>query len=127
MPTLQQRVRKAALLIDGVVESDAIFDEDASAFFVNGTQMANFWDSDSIAIRLTRPIISQRRTALKLDARVELRSSSDWMRVYFHTLADVAFAVDLLQLAAVQYRPPKGVAAKAPPQGADLARRRRFH
>jgi hypothetical protein len=41
--------------------------------------------------------------------------------------ADTALVVELAELAAAQYRPSDGSPCKPPPEGTDLARRRRFH
>jgi hypothetical protein len=97
------------------------------AYWVNAKQLANPVGDDELAMRLTRKVVSQHRARLKADDRVELRGSSDWIGVLVTKPADVAFVVELAELAAAQYRPTDGTPCKPPPEGADLARRRRFH
>jgi hypothetical protein len=120
-------VWKALAKVDGFAEGSSIFsDDDADlAYFVNGTQVANPFDG-GIELRLTRKVISAHRPRLKEDPRVTLRrSGSDWLGVAID--ADLAFVLELAELAAEAHRPPPGVTAKPPPTGADLARRRKFH
>ena len=102
-------------------------DEGDPAYWVNAKQLANPVSDDELAIRLTRKVISAHRARLKADERVELRGSSDWVGVLVARPADVALAVELATLAAEVYRPADGSPCKPPPEGADLARRRRFH
>ena len=97
------------------------------AYWVNAKQLANPVSDDELAIRLTRKVISQHRARLKADERVEIRGSSDWIGVLITKAADTALAVELSELAAAVYRPTDGSPCKPPPEGADLARRRRFH
>ena len=123
---LASRLRKAMLKIDGVVESPGIFGE-GDAFWVNGKQMANFIAEDRIEIRMTRREISARRDALRGDPRVTLRGSSDWVSVRFVTANDLSFVTDLAEAAASVYRAPSGTTPAPPPEGAKLARMRRFH
>jgi hypothetical protein len=76
---------------------------------------------------LTRKVVSAHRARLKADDRIEVRGSSDWIGLRVARAADVALAVELAALAADVYRPADGSPCKPPPEGADLARRRRFH
>jgi hypothetical protein len=128
MPTqLQARVRKAILLIAGVIESEGIFG-DGTAFWVNGKQVGHFRDDRTLELRLTRRGISAQRARFKQDARVELRrSTSDWVRLHFRTSRDVDFVAELAEQAAEAHRPRPGVAPMPPPLGRELERRRRFH
>jgi hypothetical protein len=97
------------------------------AYWVNAKQLANPVSDDELAIRLTRKVISQHRPRLKADDRVEIRGSSDWVGVLVAKPADTELVVELCELAAAVYRPTDGSPCKPPPEGADLARRRRFH
>lgn len=126
LTALAPRLRKALLKIDGVVESPGIFGE-GDAFWVNGKQMANFTGVDSVEIRMTRQEIRARRDALQVDPRVTLRSSSDWIGVRFTMAKDLRFVIDLAEVAASVYRAPSGATPAPPPDGAKLARMRRFH
>lgn len=126
MDALARRLRRDILAIDGVLESEGIFN-DGDAFFVNGTQIGMI-EGHALELRLTRKLISERRSDLKQDGRVDLRrSGSDWIIVTFEETADVAFAVDLAKAAAHAHHPPRGVPMRPPPAGAELERRRRFH
>jgi hypothetical protein len=124
---LPARVRRALLKIDGVVEAPGVFNE-GDAMWVNGTQIAHFIDDHQMEIRLTKREISSHRPRLKADSRVELRkNASDWMKVTITSPSDLPFVVELAELAASAHRAPNGTTPKAPPTGADLERRRRFH
>jgi hypothetical protein len=126
MDALARRLRTAVLAIDGVVESAGIFDE-GDAFFMDSKQIGRI-DGHALEVRLTRALISERRAALKRDARVDVRrSGSDWIVVTVEGPADIRFATALAKAAADAHRPPPGVPMRPPPVGADLERRRRFH
>jgi hypothetical protein len=71
-------------------------------------------------------VIRRHRPALRADLRVHLRSnSSDWIGVDMTSEADLDWAFGLVELAVAANLPtaPPG----SPPEGTDLARRRRFH
>jgi hypothetical protein len=124
---LEAHLRKEFLKIEGIIESDSMFDEEM-AYWVNGKEIAHFRSANAIELRLTRSIIRDRQVELRADQRVEPRSSSsDWIVVRFDSLADTEFVTGLAALAAAAHRPPPGVPAKPPPTGAELERRRRFH
>lgn len=115
--------------VDGFMEGASIFSEDDGdrAYFVNGTQVANATDNQ-ISLRLKRAVISQHRPRLKADPRVDLRrSGSDWITIEVATDDDIEFVAELAELAAASHRPPDGSALRPPPEGAELARRRKFH
>jgi hypothetical protein len=127
MNETREAIRAGLLALPEVVESPGIFDE-GMAFWVNGKQAANFLGDDMIAIRLTRPLIREMRERLRADPRVAaLRASSDWIQVGLSSNEDVAFVLELAEMAFALYRPPPGVPARPPPLGAELERRRRFH
>jgi Family of unknown function (DUF5519) len=124
---LEARLRKQFLKIEGMIESDSMFDEEM-AYWVNGKEIAHFRGANAIELRLTREVIRDRRVELRADPRVELRnSSSDWIAVSFDSLADAELVTRLAALAAAAHSAPPGVPAKPPPTGSELARRRRFH
>ena len=128
VPTkLSRDAWRAMANVEGFAEGASIFgSDDDPAYFVNGTQVSNLVDDD-VALRLTRKVISRQRARLKEDPRVELRGSSDWIGISLGKRADIAFVVELAELAAEAHRPLDGATAKPPPTGAELARRRRFH
>lgn len=127
MPSLEQRLRKAILGIDGVMAGDLVFDVGREAFFVDGRQMAGIVDG-AVQVRLTWPLVREHRDRLRDDARVTIpRSGTDWISVAFRTGKDVPFILELVELAAAHYRPPDGRPLRPPPTGADLERRRRWH
>jgi hypothetical protein len=121
-----KRVRSALLKIDGVLESPGVFGE-GDGFWVNGKQMGNWRGDAEIELRLTRPVIRVHQDRLRVDHRVHIRGSSDWLTVTFESNKDVPFVAELGELAAAAHRAGPGMAAKPPPTGADLERRRRFH
>jgi hypothetical protein len=99
--------------IDGVVLSPSGF-ADVDALWVNGKEIAHLDDAHTIDIRVGRKHISAR----KLPARSK---GSEWCEVPTN---DIALVRELIELAASQHRAAQ---PKAPPTGADLERRRRFH
>jgi hypothetical protein len=124
---LRERVRAAVLSVPDVVESPGIFDE-GMALWVNTRQMANFVGDDTLALRLTRPLMREHRERLRHDDRiVNMRASSDWLGVRFTSVDDIAFIRELVELAAATCRPSDGSPSRPPPTGEDLERRRRFH
>ena len=124
---LRQRVRKALLSIDGVMESSGSFHEE-DAFWVNGKEIGHFHEDQIIELRLTRAAISAQRSRLKNDPRVELRpGTSDWVKLHFRSNADLPFVLELAERAAAAHRSPPRVPSQPPPVGQDLERRRRFH
>lgn len=96
------------------------------AVWVGRREVAHFDADGMLDVRLTRGVIRDRRSELRSDPRVVLRrSGSDWLAVRVDTLADVEFAVSLIADAVAS-----NVATAEPgppPEGAELARRRRFH
>jgi hypothetical protein len=127
MVTLRDRVRRALLRVDGIVESPSMF-RDEPAFWVNGKEIAHFDGEGVLDLRLTRGVIREHRPQLKADPRVALRrSGGDWVEVRFTAVKDVADVAALAELAAAAHRPPEGSTPKAPPAGPELERRRRFH
>jgi hypothetical protein len=127
MNALVRRIRAALLALNGVVESGSAWGE-GEAFWVNGKQIAAFHSDNAIELRITRSAWSANRERLKADKRVRRHgASSDWIDVQFGSPGDVAFVMELAELAASAHRARDGAMAKPPPVGADLARRRRFH
>jgi hypothetical protein len=126
MSAMLRELRQALVAIDGVEESDSAFKNDVG-YWVNGKEIAHF-EGQAIDLRLTRAVIRDRRAQLKADPRVRLRASgSDWLTVDLTGPDAVAFVVELVEAAAAAHRPSAGTIATPPPQGTDLARRRRFH
>ena len=123
---LARRLRRGLLAIDGVVESPGIFGE-GDAFWVNGKQVANFLGDDAFELRLGRKQISALRPRLKEDPRVEIRKTSDWLRLRFERAADVAFVLELAERTAAAYRASPGTTPMPPATGPKLERMRRFH
>jgi len=130
MATLTQRVWRALRAIPDMAEGSSVFadDDTVRAFYVDGTQVVNLLDDEIFEVRVTRKVISAHRARLKADSRVELRrGTSDWITVRAGSPRDIPFLVELGELAAAAHRPPAGVTSRPPPEGAALARRRRFH
>jgi hypothetical protein len=113
--------------IDGVIEAESAF-RPGPGFWAGGKEIAHFDRPDAVDLRLTRAEIRARRTELRADPRVELRSSSsDWITITVSSPADEEFVIALAEVAAGAHRPAGDAAVPSPPTGADLARRRRFH
>ncbi len=127
---LERLVRRSIFTVRDVAEGEALFgDKDrTSAFFVNGRQMANFVGTNTLAVRLGRKRISEMRSELRADDRVDLlRQGGDWIGMRFASRDDVARVVELVSLVAADCRPIHGATVRPPPVGVDLARRQRFH
>jgi Family of unknown function (DUF5519) len=125
--SLVTRARTCLLAIDGVVESGSAFTE-GDAFWVNGKQVAHFADGGVMQLRLTRAVISEQRSRLRADLRIELRhGASDWIKIHLTNARDLALLGELAGLAAAAHRAPPGTMPEPPPVGAALERRRRFH
>lgn len=120
---LQQRL----VAIDGVVESPSMF-SDRPALWVDGKEIAHRDADGSYDVRLTRRVIREMRDRLRADPRVHLRASSsaDWIEVRVDDGDAEELVVELVRAAADAHR-PHGSALRPPPQGEELARRRRFH
>jgi hypothetical protein len=127
MNPLQQHLWDELGRIPGMLEGESVFSE-GLAYWVNGKQVAHFIDDERMELRLTKPVIREMRAPLKADERVELRASaSDWIVVRVREEPDMGFIVGLARRVAEAHLPADGSAPKAPPVGADLERRRRFH
>lgn len=96
------------------------------AVWVGRREVAHFDADGMLDVRLTRQAIRARREELQSDARIVLRSSSsDWLAVSIATPTDLDFAIALVTEAVANNAPT--AEPGAPPEGAELARRRRFH
>jgi hypothetical protein len=127
MPSLAQRVRKQVLQIDDVMLGESVFEVGREALFVDSRQMAMILERE-VSLRLSWPIIREHRARLRSDPRVAIpRSGSDWITVKFDSAKDIPFVVELVALAAAQYRPASDRPLRLPPAGSDLERRRRWH
>ena len=120
---------RALSLIDGMMEGPSAFaaDDEPRAFWVAGKQVANLYDRERLELRLTKPVIRQHRDRLRAEPRVELRRNpSDWLTVQVRSAPDVGLAAELGGLAADAHRSSTHDGPPVP-EGADMARRRRFH
>src|SRR5262245_48819351 len=91
------------------------------AVWVGKREVAHFDGPDLLDVRLTRGAIRDRRSELRTDDRVELRSgTSDWIRVRTRSQKDRDHAFTLVRDAVVANL------RSARPSGSDLARRRRL-
>ena len=117
-------------LIERLVALGATISEGAfapvPAVWVGRREVAHFDARRLLDIRLTRTVIRQRRAELGSDDRVIFRAgTSDWLEIRLSGPDDLEFALDLVRAAIAANTPsaPRG----APPTGAELERRRRFH
>jgi hypothetical protein len=124
---LDRRLHQLLTKVPGVMVGGSMFGH-GDAFWVNGKEIAHFEADHVIEVRLTKTAIGERRPELKADTRVVLRpSGADWITVQIAGPGDIGFVVGLVEVAEEAHRPPEGVAAKPPPTGRELERRRRFH
>lgn len=102
---------------------------DRPALWVNGKEIAHRDADGNYDVRLTRQVIRQMHDRLRTEPHVHLRSpsTSDWVEVEVTDADDETLLVELVAIAALAHCPPPGTAARRPPQGEELARRRRFH
>lgn len=121
--------RELARVPDLVAGPSVFADDDATrAYWIGGKQIANLLDADRVEIRATKAVIRELRPRLKADPRVELRRNpSDWLTVRVGSADDVALVVELTVAAADAHRSQANAGGPPVPEGADLARRRRFH
>lgn len=127
MARVRDDLKARLCAIDGVMVSESMFGN-GDAYWVNGKEIAHFEREGVIEVRLTRRVIRDHRAAFRADDRVELRpSGADWIRLRFNSHNDVVFVVDMVTTAANAHQPAPGETAKAPPTGAELRRRQRFH
>jgi len=111
--------------LDGVVVGEGAFSP-GPAIWVGRREVAHFDDDDTLDVRLTKRLISERRAELRPDVRVALRPrSSDWIDITIANESDRSFAEGIVQLAIEANR--STAAAGPPPTGAALDGRRRFH
>jgi len=110
--------------LDGVAVSEGAFSP-GPAIWVGRREVAHF-DDDTLDVRLTKQLISERRAELRSDVRVALRpGSSDWIDVTIADESDRSFAEGIVHQAIEGNR--WTATAGPPPTGAELDRRRRFH
>ena len=96
------------------------------AVWVGKREVAHFDSNGALDVRLTKQLIRDRRDELKNDDRISLRGSgSDWVEVRVASKSDADFAFSLVEAAVAANL--ETARPGLPPEGADLARRRRFH
>ena len=109
--------------LDGAVVSKGAFSP-GPAIWV-GREVAHFDGDDTLDLRLSKRLISERRAELRSDVRVALRpGSSDWIDI-IESDSDLSFASGVVQQAIEANR--STATTGPPPTGAELDRRRRFH
>lgn len=124
---LRARIEQQLADVTGLQPGESMYGH-GLAFWANVKEVVHFEHDNVIEIRLTRPLIRDRRQQLKADGRVQLRPhGGDWMSIRYDVDEDVGFVIALATLASEAHQPPPGVPAKPPPTGPDLARRKRFH
>jgi len=111
--------------LDGVVVNEGAFSP-GPAIWVRRREVAHFDGDDELDVRLTKQLISERRTELRSDVRVALRpGNSDWIDITIANESDRSFAEGIVHLAFEANR--LTAATGPPPTGAELDQRRRFH
>ena len=122
---MQDEVVERLLSVEGAIVGEGAFSP-GPALWVGKREIAHLDGDQTLDVRLTRKVIASRRTELRADTRVVLRSgTSDWLEVRVESPLDLEFAISLVKdaVAANLKTAPPG----SPPTGADLRRRRRFH
>lgn len=112
-------------VVDDVTIAEGAFSP-GPALWVGSREIAHFDQDTTLDLRLTRSSIRSQRKALKDDPRITLRKhQSDWIALSIEPDSDVKWAHALVVAAVEANRAtaPDG----PPPEGAKLARRRRFH
>lgn len=126
--TLRTRLCAAIAAIEPIGRGEGVFHPAEPAFFVDGRLVAEFAGPNAVGLRLTWPVIREHKAELAADHRVDpIKTRSDWIAVTFRRAADIAFITDLVARAVPAYLPRDGRTVRPPPEGADLARLRRFH
>lgn len=113
-----------------LTEGPSIFASDdlPRAYWVCGKQVVNLFSPERVELRLTKSVIRAQRDRLKTDPRVEMRpKASDWLTVVVSKAVDAALVVELAGMAVAAHRSERPPDGPPVPEGADLARRRRFH
>jgi len=111
--------------LDGVVVNEGACSP-GPAIWVGRRDVAHFDGDDKLDVRLTKQLISERRTELRSDVRVALRpGSSDWIDITIANESDRSFAEGIVHLAIEANR--STAAMGPPPTGAELDQRRRLH
>lgn len=116
--------------IEGFAAGPSTFaeDDEVRAYWINAKQVVNLVDPHRVEIRVTKSVIRTHRDRLRSDSRVELRRNpSDWLTVTVSGPGDADLVVELAGFSAEAHRSLKGPGGTVVPEGADLARRRRFH
>jgi hypothetical protein len=125
MNRVQDELFRRCVPIPGATLGGGAFAADR-AVWVGRREVAHFDGDGMLDVRLTRTAIRERREELRAEPRVVLRGSgSDWLAVRIDTEADLELALALVADAVANN--VGTVEPGPPPQGADLARRRRFH
>jgi hypothetical protein len=114
--------------LDGADIGESMF-TGGQALWVNGKEVAHFEEGGVVDIRLTSPLIRQRRSELRENPAVTLRKSSgaDWLEVAVSSKPDEDLVRELVLLAISAHAAPAGTQPKSPPTGAKLEKMRRFH
>jgi hypothetical protein len=116
--------------VAGLMEGPSTFADDdlPRAFWVGGKQVVNLFSPERVELRLTKAVIRTQQARFQADPRVELRPNpSDWLTLVVTKAADADLVVELAELAAAAHRSARPPDRPPVPEGADLARRRRFH
>jgi hypothetical protein len=112
-------------VVDDVTLAEGAFNA-GPALWVGSREIAHFDQDTTLDVRLTKASIRSQRQALQNDQRVTLRKhQSDWIALSIEPDSDVKWARAMVVAAVEANRAtaPSG----PPPDGAELARRRRFH
>jgi hypothetical protein len=122
---MQDELMERLAELDGAVVAEGALGP-GPALWVGTREIAHLDGGQTLDVRLTRKVIANQRSELRADTRVVLRpGTSDWLEVTIESPSDVEFALSLVKEAVVANQ--KTARPGAPPTGAQLQRRRRFH
>jgi hypothetical protein len=111
--------------LDGAVVAEGALSP-GPALWVGTREIAHLDGGQTLDVRLTKKVIANQRSELRADTRVVLRpGTSDWLEVRVESPSDLEFALSLVKEAVAANQ--KTARPGAPPTGAELQRRRRFH
>jgi hypothetical protein len=111
--------------LDGAALGEGAFSP-GPALWVGTREVAHVDHDGVLDVRLTRRVVREHRPALRADPRVHLRANaSDWIGIEIVDEADHDWALGLIELAVAANLPT--ATPGLPPEGTELARRRRFH
>ena len=101
--SLRDSLAAAICKLSGVSQRASRY-SDQPAFYIADREFAHFHDGNVIDIRLTRPVIRELINRGATDARLVVRSTSDWAEFTFSHEGDLVRALELVEDAVIENR-----------------------